>query len=345
MPMQEGNMKRGIAPGQPIRVALIGLVTLVLAACSTGGSSNPPGAAAGSNLTIAVVGYEHVSGFWNAVEKGAHQAATDFGVTVNYSSADATTPGMVRLAQAALASHPYGICLDYIDHGMFDVTKSALAQGTKVVLYNNNLFQPEAGGATTDPAVTSLPYVGQNNAPGTGSSGEVLGDAFVRSLPPGGGEVLIVNPFPQAFVLTLRYQAVKLKVEQHGYTTDQLLATGDEGQNVQLIGAYLTAHHNVVGIVGLGTPGANPAASYVKSKNLTIPVATFDVDTVAAQNIHAGLIKDAVFQEPYLQAYLCIEDLWLQSKALLPVNMNTGNTIIDSSNISVVDNLIAKGLD
>src|SRR5581483_4795348 len=110
----------------------------------------------------------------------------------------------------------------------------------------NNLFQPKAGGATTDPAVTRLAYVGQNNYPGTGSSGEVLGEAFVSHLPKGNGTVLIVNPFPQAFVLTLRYQAVKLKVEQHGYKTDQLVATGDEGQNFQIIGSYLAAHKDVV---------------------------------------------------------------------------------------------------
>jgi ABC-type sugar transport system substrate-binding protein len=327
-------------PSSKFALTVIALIALGLTVSGSGFGAP----SAGKKLTIAVIGYEHVSGFWNAEMKGAQQAAKDFGVNVNYSSGDATTPGMVRLAQAALAAKPYGICLDYIDHGMQAITKTALGQGTKVVLYNNNLFQPQAGGATTDPAVTGLAYVGQNNYPGTGASGEVLGEAFASHLK-GHGQVLIVNPFPQAFVLTLRYQAVKQKLEQHGFSTAELAATGDEGQNIQIIGSYLAAHKNVVGIVGLGTPGANPAASYVEQHHLKIPVATFDVDKVAAQNIHKGLIVDAVFQQPYLQSYYCVQNLVMESKGLLPVNVNTGNTIIDKSNISVVDNLLAKGLD
>jgi simple sugar transport system substrate-binding protein len=322
-----------------IVLIVIGLVALGLVASGSSSSGS-----ASKKLTIAVIGYEHISGFWNAEQKGAAAAAKEFGVSVNYASGDATTPGMVRLAQAALAAKPYGICLDYLDHGMYGVTKSALKQGAKVVLYNNNLFQPQAGGATTDPAVTGLAYVGQNNYPGTGSSGEVLGEAFVKHLK-GKGQILIVNPFPQAFVLTLRYQAVKLKVQQHGFSTAQLVATGDEGQNFQIIGAYLAAHKNVVGIVGLGTPAANPAAAYVAAHHLKIPVATFDVDKTAAQNIHKGLIADAVFQQPYLQTYFCVQNLVLESRGLLPVNVNTGNTIIDKSNVGVIDTLLARGLD
>jgi simple sugar transport system substrate-binding protein len=321
----------------------IGAAAVVgLAACGVQPSVAP---AAGGGITVAVIGYESQSGFWQAEAKGAAQAAKDFGVTVNYSAPQqASTQGMVQLATTALATKPFGICLDYLDHGMLDVTKQALASGAHVGLYNNNLFMKEAGGETTDPTVTTLPYVGQTNTPGGGkASGEVLGAAFAQYLPKGAGRVLIVNPFPQAFVLTLRYQAVKAALEPLGYTTDQLESSGDEGQNLQVIGTYLAAHTDVVGVVGLGTPAANPAASYMKQHNLTIPVATFDVDKAAFDNIKAGLIKAAVFQQPFLQSYLCVHNMVLINQGFLPVNVDTGNSIIDSSNVDVVGKLIAAG--
>jgi simple sugar transport system substrate-binding protein len=296
-------------------------------------------------ITVAVIGYESQSGFWQAEQRGAEGAATDFGVNVNYSAPqEASTQGMVQLATTAIATQPYGICLDYLDHGMYDVTKQALDAGIKVGLFNNNLFMEEAGGATTDPAVTTLPYVGQTNYPGGGkSSGEVLGAAFAQYLPPEGGRVLVVNPFPQAFVLTLRYEAVKAVLEPLGYTVEQLESGADEGQNFQVIGTYLAAHPDTVGVVGLGTPAGNPAAAYMKQNNLTIPVATFDVDQGAYDNIKAGLIKTAVFQQPYLQTYLCVHNMVLQSKGFLPVDVNTGNAIIDASNVEIVGKLIAEG--
>jgi simple sugar transport system substrate-binding protein len=355
-------MSRGIWRHIAVAAAVVGLVGCSSqpsaapsvanssAAPSVGNSSAAPsvgngGTGAGGTGAIAVIGYESQSSFWLAEAKGAAQAAKDFGVTVNYAAPQtASDQGMIQLATTALATKPYGICLDYLDHAMFDVTKQALAAGVHVGLYNNNLFQPEAGGATTDPAITTLPYVGQTNAPGGGkSSGEVLGEAFAKYLPQGGGLVLIVNPFPQAFVLTLRYQAVKAALEPLGYTTDQLVAGADEGQNLQTITAYLAAHSNVVGVVGLGTPAANPAASYMKAHNLKIPVATFDVDPEAFNNIKAGLINVAVFQQPFLQSYLCVENMVLLGEGFLPVNVDTGNSIIDSSNVDIVGKLIAAG--
>lgn len=296
-------------------------------------------------ITVAVIGYESQSGFWQAVQKGAEAAAQDFGVDVNYAAPqEASTQGMVQLATTAIAGQPYGICLNYLDHGMYDVTKQALDAGIKVGLYNNNLFMEEAGGATTDTAVTTLPYVGQTNYPGGGkASGEVLGAAFAQYLPPDGGRVLVVNPFPQAFVLTLRYEAVKAALEPLGYTVEQLESGPDEGQNFQVIGTYLAANPDTVGVVGLGTPAGNPAASYMRQNNLTIPVATFDVDQGAYDNIKAGLIKTAVFQQPFLQSYLCVHNMVLQSKGFLPVDVNTGNAIIDASNVEVVGKLIQEG--
>ena len=80
------------------------------------------------------------------------------------------------------------------------------------------------------------------------------------------------------------------RLDAASYPHDDLAATGDQGQNLSLIGAALQADTGICGIVGLGNPGANPAAKYVGDNNLKVPVATFDVGAEAAKRIKAALL-------------------------------------------------------
>ena len=72
-----------------------------------------------------------------------------------------------------------------------------------VVLYNNNRFEGE--NAPADARIKGLAFVGQNES----MSGEMLTKAWLPMLPKEPCKMLIVNPFPTAFVLTLRGDGVK----------------------------------------------------------------------------------------------------------------------------------------
>ena len=115
------------------------------------------------------------------------------------------------------------------------VTVAALDAGIPVVLYNNNRFEGE--NAPDDPRILDLSFVGQDES----VSGETLGKAWLPNLPAEPCKVLIVNPFPTAFVLTLRGDGVKRALDAAGYPHDDLVATGDQGQNLSLISAALQA--------------------------------------------------------------------------------------------------------
>jgi simple sugar transport system substrate-binding protein len=156
--------------------------------------------------------------------------------------------------------------------------------------------------------------------------------------------VLIVNPFPTAFVLTLRADGVKRALDGVHYPHTDLLATGDEGQNLSLIGAALQADRGICGIVGLGNPAANPAAQYVGENSLKVPVATFDVGAEAAKRIKDGTLTMAINQQPFLQSYFAVANLVNQTKySLSPVNINTGTSIVTRKNIDVVQACITAG--
>lgn len=303
-------------------------------------------ASASTSKIIYVIGYQLNNAFWVTEGKGAQAAGKAFGVTVRYEAPETSSDaGMISLIDAALATHPYGIAIDYTDKTMQAPVLQALAQGTKVVLYNNNRFEAQAGGATTNSDVTSLAYVGQDEH----HSGDVLATEFLNFLPKG-GTVLIINPFAEAFVLTLRYDGVNSVLKAAGYNTDLLVVNGNdpEASVEATIGAYLQGHKGIVGVVGLGDPGASPATRYIEEHKLNIPVATFDIDTETYDLMKApgSVEKVALDQQPYLQAYYAVEDLASEMlSGFQPVSVNTGTFLVTASNLDVLSKLVADGED
>jgi len=290
--------------------------------------------------TVYVIAPSLTDPFWITEQNGAKQAGQDFGVDVVFQAPaqDTGDAGMVPLVQAAIAAKPAGIAIDYTSKTMEAVTVAALDAGVPVVLYNNNRFEGE--NAPGDKRILGLSFVGQDEA----VSGEILTRAWLPSLPSKPCKVLIINPFPTAFVLTLRGDGVKRALDAVSYPHDDLVATGDQGQNLSLISAALQADTSICGIVGLGNPAANPAAKYVGDNGLKVPVATFDVGAEASKRIKDGTLTMAINQQPFLQAYFAVANMANQAKySLSPVKVNTGTSIVTKYNIDTVQACIDAG--
>jgi simple sugar transport system substrate-binding protein len=314
----------------------VGLATAAFTLVAVGGGTAP----AQSKPTVYVIAPSLTDPFWITEQNGAKQAGKDFGVDVVFQAPaqDTGDAGMVPMVQAAVAAKPAGIAIDYTSKTMEGVTTAALDAGIPVVLYNNNRF--EGKNAPDDKRVLGLAFVGQDES----VSGEIMAKAWLPSLPSKPCKVLIVNPFPTAFVLTLRADGVKRALDAAGYPHEDLAATGDQGQNLSLIGAALQADPSICGIVGLGNPAANPAARYVGENGLKIPVATFDVGAEAAKRIKDGTLTMAINQQPFLQSYFAVANLTNESKYnLSPVNVNTGTSIVTAKNIDKVQACIDAG--
>jgi simple sugar transport system substrate-binding protein len=307
-------------------------VALALAAAGVALAQDKP--------TFYVIAPSLTDPFWITQQNGAKQAGEDFDVNVVFQAPaqDTGDAGMVPLVQGAIAAQPAGIAIDYTSKTMEGVTVAALDAGIPVVLYNNNRFEGE--NAPNDERISGLAFVGQDES----VSGEILAKAWLPSLPDQPCKVLIVNPFPTAFVLTLRGDGVKRALDEAGYPYEDLVATGDQGQNLSLISAALQADSSICGIVGLGNPAANPAAQYVGENGLDVPVATFDVGAEAAKRIQDGALTMAINQQPFLQSYFAVANLANQAKfSLSPVNVNTGTSIVTNENIKTVQACIDAG--
>jgi len=290
--------------------------------------------------TIYVIAPSLSDPFWITQQNGANQAGKDFGVNVVFQAPaqDTGDAGMVPLLQAAIAAQPAGIAIDYTSKTMEAVTTAALDAGIPVVLYNNNRFEGE--NAPGDARIPHLAFVGQNES----MSGEVLTNAWLPMLPQEPCKVLVVNPFPTAFVLTLRGDGVKRALDAAGYPYADLVATGDQGQNLSLIGAALQADPSICGVAALGGPAANPAGQYISENGLDISVATFDVGPETAKRIKDGSIDIAINQQPFLQSYYAVANLAQHAMyTLSPVNVDTGTSLVTQENIDTVQACIDAG--
>lgn len=297
-------------------------------------------ASAQDKPTIYIIAPSLSDPFWITQQNGANQAAKDFGVNVVFQAPpqDTGDAGMVPLLQAAIAAKPAGIAVDYTSKTMEPVTKAALDAGINVVLYNNNRF--EGDNAPSDERLRSLAFIGQNEA----MSGETLTKAWLPMLPKEPCKVLIVNPFPTAFVLTLRGDGVKRALDAAGYPHSDLMATGDQGQNLSLISAALQADPKICGVAALGGPAANPAGQYISQNKLNIPVATFDVGPETAKRLKDGSVSIAINQQPFLQSYYAVANLAQKALyTLTPVNVDTGTSLVTKDNIDTVQACIDAG--
>ena len=281
--------------------------------------------------------------FWITQRNGAEQAGKDFDVDVVVAAPESQSggdAGMVPLIQAAIAAEPAGIAIDFTSKTMESVTTAALDAGIPVVLYNNNRFEGE--NEPDDERIPGLAFVGQNEM----YSGEVLTRAWLATgaLPETSCKVLIVNPVPTAFVLTLRADGVKRVLEEAGYTHTDLSATLDQGQNIGLISAAMQKDPDICGIAGLGGPAANPAARFVSDNNLDVPIVTFDIGAETAALIKQGKIQMAINQQPFLQSYYAVANLaHLARYDLTPVNVDTGTSLVTQENVETVISCIEAG--
>ena len=326
-----------------ITIALVVLAAAIAAGVLAVASDARTTKSAAGQPTVYMIGSVTNNTFWAAVKRGFEQGGKDFGLHAVYSAPGVhSSAGSIPLIQSAIAAKPAGISINYTDKSIFKPTIAALNAGIKVTLFNNNRFEVVGGKAntgTTDPRVTGLAYVGEDSL----ANAKKLGTAFLPFIKKK-GTVLIVDPVPGVEVLALRRQGIESAVKPAGYKTAYLPAALDEGTNLATIGAYLQAHTDVVAVVGLGDPTANPACTYIEKNKLSIPVAAFDVDAEAIQHIHRGCLKAATDQQPYLQGYLSAANLsFIIKDHLFPLTMNTGSYIATTKNVGEIEKAVAAG--
>ena len=322
-------------------VLLIG--SMIFAACAAA----PTGTVASSgeasamqdmrDIRIVVVSHGQASDpFWSVVKNGVDQAAQDMRVTVEYQAPQTfDMVAMSQLIDAAVASSPDGLVVSIPDSdALGDSIRAAVAAGIPVVSMNS--------GSDVAAELGILNHVGQTEYEAGYGGGQRMAAA-------GATRALCVNQEVGNVALDLRCQGFTDAMAEAGASVEILAVDlADPVDAQQRISAGLIANPDIDSILTLGPTGAGPAMEALSEMEMTgdILLATFDLGPEVLEAVRDGDMLFAIDQQQYLQGYLPIVLLTLNSENLNTVANNvimTGPGFVTQDTAAQVIALSAAG--
>jgi len=316
-------------------LALVASLALITSACSGGGApksdnSNSSGGGGGnSGYTFAMITHETPGDtFWDRIKAGAQQAAKDTGSTLKY-SADPDATKQAVLIQNAIDSKVDGIATTLVTpDALIPNVKKAVAAGIPVDSFNSGLgFYKQAG------AITHF------------SSDEFLAgqQAGAKAKAAGAKRILCVIQQTGSVALEDRCKGVK---DSFDNTVNIQVNGADDSAVTSALQAKLSQDKSINWVITLGAAQAIDTIKVIPAANSSAKVGTFDLNIEAAQAVKDGKLQFCIDQQPYLQGYLAIDQLYLYKK-----NGNimggggpvlTGPSFVDSKNVDTVLPFIKK---
>ncbi len=300
-----------------------------LAACSGGGapatSSTGGGGGGGGNsgYTFAMITHETPGDtFWDRIKAGAQQAAKDTGATLKYSS-DPEASKQAVLIQNAIDSKVDGIATTLVTpDALIPTIKKAVDAGIPVDTFNSGIDFFQKAGALTHFA-SNEKLAGQQ--------------AGKRAAAAGATKILCTIQQTGSVALEDRCAGVKDSFPN----TENLQVNGaDDAAVTSAIQAKLTQDKSINWVITLGAPQALDTVKAAQTAGVTVKIGTFDTNPDAAQAVSDGKIEWFIDQQPYLQGYMAVTQLYLYKK-----NGNvlgggqpvlTGPSFVDKTNIAQV---------
>jgi simple sugar transport system substrate-binding protein len=285
-------------------IATAAISALLIAGCSSGSGGkkaedDAKGASAGKADTpamkVALVTHQAPGDtFWDIVRKGAEAAAAKDNIKLVYSS-DPSAGNQANLVQNAIDQKVDGIAVTLAKPGaMKDVIGKAGKANIPVVGLNSGLADWKKLGL--------LEFFGQDES--------VAGEAFGKKLNEVGAKKAVCVIHEQGNVgLEARCAGAK---KTFGGDLENLFVQGTNMPDVKSsITAKLQSDKSIDGILTLGAPFAATAVDSVKETGSKAKIGTFDLNKDLIASLKAGDIEFAVDQQPYLQGYEAVDELWL----------------------------------
>ena len=309
-------------------VAAVSLAALLAASACSGGGAEPTSESSGggggdSGYTFAMVTHEAPGDtFWDRIRAGAEQAAKDTGSTLKY-SADPEASKQAVLIQNAIDSKVDGIATTLVTpEALIPTVKKATAAGIPVDSFNSGTdFYKEAG------ALTHF------------SSDEKLAGQQAGAKAKADGATKILCTIQQTGSVALEDRCAGVKSAFPN--TENIQVNGaDDSAVTSAIQAKLAQDKDINWIITLGAKQAIDAIKAKEAVGSEVKIGTFDLNKEAAEAVQGGSIQFCIDQQPYLQGYLAVTQLYLYKK-----NGNilgggqpslTGPSFVDKTNVDAI---------
>jgi simple sugar transport system substrate-binding protein len=310
--------------------AAVGGVSTLLSACGSSASSSSGAAAVfGSAPTYKFVVVNHVTtnSFFVPTQYGIQDACKLLGCSYQWTGSESSNVSqMVNAMNTAISSGANGIAVSLIDKTAFNVpTENALKAGIPVIAYNADA-----------PTNKRLSYIGQDLK----LAGELMGKRIVAAV--GSGDVVVFIATPGSANLQPRIEGVEKAIKESGKpVTMHAIATGtSEPGEKTTIEAYWTGHPETKGMYAVDGGSTAELAGVMQKLGLTakgIKAGGFDLTEKTQKLLHEGYLEFTIDQQPYLQGFLPILQLfqWRDSGSLTgPAETDTGLKFIDKETVT-----------
>jgi len=275
------------------------LATLGLSACSGTGQDTEAGQSAqdGIGATYAVVTHSgQGDAYWDRVKSGAEKAGEDYGATVTYAS-DPDPAKQSQLIDNAVAQNVDGIVVSMANpDGLQASVEKAVAAGVPVVTINSGMERSKEFGAFT--------HIGQSETVAGEAAGEEMnGSEFKKAL-------CVIHEAGNVG----HEERCRAAASVFDGTMENLQVDGTNDAEVKsTIKSKLQADPSIDSILTMGAQFSLDAVGAVEETDSEASVMTFDLTEDVISGIQSGSILFAVDQQPYVQGFLGVTALYLNT--------------------------------
>jgi simple sugar transport system substrate-binding protein len=316
------------------RTALTGVaagsVGSILSACGSSASSSGSGGATSifkpgkSNYRFTFVNHVTTNEFFVPTQYGAADACKLLGCSYQWTgSASSNISEMVNAFNSARSAGVDGIAISLVDETAFNApVRSALAAGVPVVAYNADAKSNER-----------LAYIGQDLE----VSGEQMGEHIAELVP--SGDVALFIATPGQLNIQPRIDGALKTLKSHSSITTHTITTGAaEAGELTVIDSYITGHPTTKGMFAVDSGSTKGVAQAIQKHGLAGKVkgGGYDLAPITEQLLAKGAIDFTIDQQPYLQGFLPVLELYLYlaSKKLTGIaDIDTGLKFLDKKTV------------
>ncbi|MGZ3581266.1 MAG: substrate-binding domain-containing protein [Ktedonobacterales bacterium] len=305
----------------------------VLAACNTTSSSN--GNSGEGNFpshkqwNFVFVNHVTTNAFFTPTQYGIQDACAALGCKYQWTGSDhSDITEMVNAFNTAMSSGADGIAVAITDAKAFDApVHQALQAGIPVVSYNADSPTPAQNGR--------LAYIGQDLF----QSGVAVGQKLLTLVQ--SGDVVGFIATPGSLNIQPRIDGIKQAIQQSGLPINFVeIATGAKQEDeLAAVEAYYLGHKNLKGMVAVDGGSTASVGQIMQKYNLPsqgIHAAGYDLEPLTLQAVQKGFLDFTVDQQPYLQGFLPVVQLFLYKLSgglSQPAETDTGLLFVTKSNV------------
>lgn len=280
--------------------------------------------------TFTLVNHVTTSEFFVPTRYGAQDACDFFNCRYQWvGSVNSIVSDMVNAMNTAIDAKVDGIGVPVIDPNAFiEPTNRALAAGIPVIAYNT------AAPTTTADKNLQMAYIGQSLF----QAGQLMGQQILNKMSK--GNIVVFNPTPGSLNLQARANGISDVIKKSGkpITVDNVASAATLAEAVAAVKAYYAGHPNVNGMFCVDTLTMVGIIEVMQEHHLKGKIATGCFDTIpqVVTGITSGYVDFTIYQQPYLQGFLPILELFLYkiSGGLnIPSSVETGLSLITKANI------------